>query len=217
MYILSYSNEMSYFSRLKQLSMDMRIFQVKANKALPVMGSILIASPLLSDYQFTRTVILMVTNNEEGSMGIVMNKRFSYRVTLGQLVPGLESIPVIPVFKGGPVGRDTIFFLHTIRSLKDSLEISDGLYLNGDFNELKKYLLEGNPVEGHIRFFSGYAGWENGQLEREIKENSWMIGYSDAQHLLADRYQRNLWSNSLCDLGQPYKLWSKYPVYPSFN
>ena len=45
MYILSYSNEMSYFSRLKQLSMDMRIFQVKANKALPVMGSILIASP----------------------------------------------------------------------------------------------------------------------------------------------------------------------------
>ena len=153
------------------------------------MGSILIASPLLSDYQFTRTVILMVTNNEEGSMGIVMNKRFSYRVTL----------------------------LHTIRSLKDSLEISDGLYLNGDFNELKKYLLEGNPVEGHIRFFSGYAGWENGQLEREIKENSWMIGYSDAQHLLADRYQRNLWSNSLCDLGQPYKLWSKYPVYPSFN
>ena len=52
--------------------MDMRIFQVHSNKALPHVGSILIASPLLYDYHFARSVILMVTHNIEGSMGIVM-------------------------------------------------------------------------------------------------------------------------------------------------
>ena len=81
--------------------MDMRIFQVKTNKALPAMGSILIASPLLSDYHFARTVILMVTHNEEGSMGIVMNQMFHHDITLNELIPGLDSVPGIPVFKGG--------------------------------------------------------------------------------------------------------------------
>ncbi len=49
--------------------MDMRIFQVHSNKALPHVGSILIASPLLYDYHFARSVVLMVTHNIEGSMG----------------------------------------------------------------------------------------------------------------------------------------------------
>ena len=99
----------------------MRIFQVKTNKALPAMGSILIASPLLSDYHFARTVILMVTHNEEGSMGIVMNQMFHHDITLNELIPGLDSVPGIPVFKGGPIGRDTIFFIHTINALEGAL------------------------------------------------------------------------------------------------
>lgn len=76
--------------------MDMRIFQVKSNKALPHTGSILIASPLLYDYHFARSVVLMVTHNSEGSMGIVMNKdfRYTYRsinlfLTWNQLPPFL--------------------------------------------------------------------------------------------------------------------------------
>ena len=61
--------------------MDMRIFQVKSNKALPHTGSILIASPLLYDYHFARSVVLMITHNSEGSMGIVMNKDFRYHIS----------------------------------------------------------------------------------------------------------------------------------------
>lgn len=95
--------------------MDMRIFQVKSNKALPHTGSILIASPLLYDYHFARSVVLMITHNSEGSMGIVMNKDFRYHISLNQLVPNLETAPLIPVYKGGPVDRSTIFFLHTTR------------------------------------------------------------------------------------------------------
>ncbi len=103
--------------------MDMRIFQVKSNKALPHTGSILIASPLLYDYHFARSVVLMVTHNSEGSMGIVMNKDFRYHISLNQLVPNLESAPSIPVYKGGPVGRNTIFFIHTLPELEGSLRL----------------------------------------------------------------------------------------------
>lgn len=156
--------------------MDMRIFQVKSNKALPHTGSILIASPLLYDYHFARSVVLMITHNSEGSMGIVMNKDFRYHISLNQLVPNLETAPLIPVYKGGPVDRSTIFFLHTLPDLEGSFPLGNGLFLNGDFERVQQYILAGNPIEGHIRFFAGYAGWNNTQLQKEINEDSWIIG-----------------------------------------
>lgn len=196
--------------------MDMRIFQVHSNKALPHVGSILIASPLLYDYHFARSVILMITHNSEGSMGIVMNKNFRYLVSLNQLVPKLASVPVIPVFKGGPVERDTIFFLHVLRHLEGALNLENGLYLNGNFSSVLQYILSGNPIEGYIRFFAGYTGWDNRQLQKEINEDSWMVGETTKKHLLNESYH-DLWFNSMNDLGEPYNLWATYPQYPSCN
>lgn len=65
--------------------MDMHIFQIKSNQTLPSPGGILIASPLLNDYHFMRSVVLLITHSEEGSMGIVMNKDFRYHISLNQL------------------------------------------------------------------------------------------------------------------------------------
>ena len=194
----------------------MHIFQVESNKVLPHVGSILIASPLLYDYHFARTVVLMVTHDREGSMGIVMNKDFRYHITLNQLVPDLHSVPSIPVYKGGPVGRDTLFFIHTLKDLNGAINLGNGLYLNGDFNELQNYILEGNPIEGNIRFFAGYAGWEHEQLEREIEDNSWFTCVTD-KHLLLDYNYKRLWQASMFTLGNSYALWAKYPQYPSCN
>lgn len=196
--------------------MDMRIFQVKSKKALPHTGSILIASPLLYDYHFARSVVLMITHNSEGSMGIVMNKDFRYHISLNQLVPNLETAPLIPVYKGGPVDRSTIFFLHTLPDLEGSFPLGNGLFLNGDFERVQQYILAGNPIEGHIRFFAGYAGWNNTQLQKEINEDSWIIGETCKQHLLEENY-RELWQTSMNELGNPYRLWAKYPQYPSCN
>ena len=196
--------------------MDMRIFQVHSNKALPHVGSILIASPLLYDYHFARSVVLMVTHNIEGSMGIVMNKNFRYLIALNQLVPKLAAVPAIPIFKGGPVDRDTIFFLHVLGHLKGALDLGNGLYLNGDFSAVIQYILNGNPVEGFIRFFAGYAGWEHEQLEKEIDDDSWMIGEGTKTHLLDEDYH-NLWLISMIELVKPFSLWATYPQYPSCN
>lgn len=194
----------------------MHVFQIESNKVDPAKGNILISSPFLSDYHFTRSVVLLVEHDEEGSMGIIMNKDFRYHVLLNDLIPALEFAPPIPVYKGGPVGRDTLFFIHTMEDVEGALPLGNGLYLNGDFEEIKKYILDGNPIQGVLRFFAGYAGWESGQLIKEIKENSWLIGNTDKDLLLGSQ-SRDLWRNSLNVLGGKYAIWARYPQYPSLN
>lgn len=196
--------------------MDMHVFQIESNKVLPQKGSILISSPFMNDYHFSRAVVLMIEHNDEGSMGIVMNKDFSYHITLNDLIPALEFAQRIPVYKGGPVDRETVFYLHTLGELDGALPLGNGLYLNGNFEAVQQYILDGKPVEGVFRFFAGYAGWENGQLMKEIKENSWLIGKA-GKDMLLDMHYRDLWHNSLSNMGGKYAIWARYPKYPSLN
>ena len=196
--------------------MDMTLFQVESNKEFPRQGSLLIAAPFLRDYQFSRTVILMVEHNEEGSMGIILNKNFSNLMTLNEVVPELASLPPIPLYKGGPVGRDTLFYLHTLSYLKDALPLGNGLYLNGDFNQMQQYILSGAPIQGVARFFMGYAGWQKGQLKQEMKQNTWIVN-NESQVDLLNMYLRDLWQEALCDMGGKYMIWSRYPKYPFMN
>lgn len=196
--------------------MDMSIFQIESNKATPRQGSLLVSAPFLKDYHFARSVVLVVEHNDEGSMGIVINKNFSNLMTLNELVPELASIPPIPLYKGGPVGRDTLFYLHTFSYLKDALPLGNGLYVNGDFEQMKRYILAGGETQGMVRFFMGYAGWQRGQLTQEIEANTWMVS-NDSQVDLLNMYLRDLWKESLCDMGGKYAVWSRYPKYPIMN
>ena len=66
-------------------------FQVESNKVLPQQGSILISSPFMNDYHFTRAVVLLIEHNDEGSMGIIMNKDFRYHILLNDLIPNWNS------------------------------------------------------------------------------------------------------------------------------
>ena len=193
--------------------MDMHVFQVESNKVLPQQGSILISSPFMNDYHFLRAVVLLIEHNDEGSMGIIMNKDFRYHILLNDLIPELEFAQRVPVYKGGPVSRETIFFLHTLKDLEGALPLGNGLYLNGDFNAVQQYILDGKPIEGVIRFFAGYAGWDHGQLAKEIKENSWLIGKAGKETLLNQHF-RDLWHTSLNEMGGKYAIWARYPQYP---
>ena len=71
--------------------MDMHVFQVESNKVLPQQGSILISSPFMNDYHFTRAVVLLIEHNDEGSMGIIMNKDFRYHILLMTSSPNWNS------------------------------------------------------------------------------------------------------------------------------
>ena len=196
--------------------MDMTIFQIESNKVLPHQGSLLISAPFLRDYHFSRSVVLVVEHNEEGTMGIVLNKSFSNLMTLNELVPDFAFLPPIPLYKGGPISRETIFYLHTLSFLKGALPLGNGLYLNGDFEAMKQYLMGGGPTQGVVRFFSGYAGWKPGQLKDEIKENTWLVSNDNHVDLL-NMYLRDLWQEALTDMGGKYAIWARYPQYPTMN
>lgn len=196
--------------------MDMTIFQIESNKIHPRKGDLLISAPFLKDFYFARSVILMIENNDEGSMGIVLNKSFSNFMTLNEVIPELASLPPIPLYKGGPVERKTLFYLHSFSELKDALPLGNGLYVNGDFEQMKRYLLCGGATQGYIRFFMGYTGWQKGQLKQEIETNTWIIN-KDSRLDLLNMHLRDLWKESLCDMGGKYAVWSHYPKYPIMN
>jgi putative transcriptional regulator len=196
--------------------MDMTIFQIESNKIHPRKGDLLISAPFLKDFYFARSVILMIENNDEGSMGIVLNKSFSNFMTLNEVIPELASLPPIPLYKGGPVERKTLFYLHSFSELKDALPLGNGLYVNGDFEQMKRYLLCGGATQGYIRFFMGYTGWQKGQLKQEIETNTWIIN-NDSHLDLLNMHLRDLWKESLCDMGGKYAVWSHYPKYPIMN
>lgn len=123
----------------------------------------------------------------------------------------------IPIYKGGPLSTDTLFYLHTIEGIANTLPIRKGLYLNGDFEAIKHYILSGNPVKGKIRFFLGYSGWEYEQLNREIKENTWLINKESTATLMDETASNELWKKALCKMGGKYELWSRFPQIPTLN
>ena len=190
------------------------IFKIKSNSILPDKGKVLISEPFLRDANFTRSVVLLIDHGTKGSVGIIMNK--PSKLIVNDIVKEFKYLDNIPLFKGGPVSTDTLFYLQTFADIEGALPIGDGIYLNGDFNAIKRYILQGNPIEGKIRFFLGYAGWDTDQLQNEIEENTWIIGNADMANLVNNQIQ-DLWKTSLEKLGKQYKAWARFPKIPSLN
>ena len=107
-------------------------------------------------------------------------------------------------------------YLHTLHEIPGTLPINNGLYLNGDFDAIKKYILQGNPIKGKIRFFLGYSGWECEQLIQEIKENTWIISKEENTYLMNEDI-KGMWKEALGKLGSKYETWSRFPQVPSLN
>ena len=191
------------------------IFKIETNHIVPAQGKILISEPFLCDYIFGRSVILLVDHTKEGTMGLVLNKPLP--LFLNDILQDFNYQENIPIYKGGPLSTDTLFYLHTLEGITDSLPISNGLYLNGDFNAIKEYILQGNPIKGKIRFFLGYSGWEYEQLHRELEENTWLVSTENQHTIMNENAGTELWKNSLGRLGSKYELWSRFPQIPALN
>src|SRR4051812_27608654 len=134
-------------------------------------GKLLIADPFLRDPNFMRSVIFMCEHKEEGSFGFVLNRK--YDQFLGELLNGVE-FSDFPVYYGGPVQVDTIHFLHQCPNLvTGGIEVVDGIFWGGDFEVVMELLKANRLTNRDIRFFIGYSGWGQGQLEEEMKQKSW--------------------------------------------
>lgn len=191
------------------------IFRIETNNVMPSQGKVLISEPFLYDEVFGRSVILLVDHTLNGSIGLVLNKPLT--ICLNDILKGFEESSYIPLFRGGPLCNDTLFYLHTLREIPDSLQISKDLYLNGDFEAVSHYINQGNDIKGKIRFFLGYSGWEEKQLSKEIEDNSWLVGGITIDSVMNEKGSSNLWKNTLKGLGGKYETWSRFPQIPSLN
>lgn len=190
------------------------IFKIQSNNVLPSRGKILISEPFLRGASFGRAVILLVDHTEEGSMGLIVNKQLPLFVN--DIIKEFNYIDEIPLYKGGPVATDTLFYLHTLADIPGALTVSAGLYLNGDFNAIKKYVLQGNKIDDHIRFFLGYSGWDGEQLRNEILENTWLVSQEENEYLMNAK-TKDMWKQALEKLGSKYETWSRFPQVPTLN
>lgn len=124
---------------------------------------------------FENTTILLVKHNEEGSIGFVTNKLFDK--SLHELIEFNHSKP-FPLMDGGPVDREHLFVLHRRPDLIDGGEqISNGLYLGGNMEQVIEAINTGCPNNEEIQLFIGYCGWDVGELEAEVEEGSWTFSY----------------------------------------
>ncbi len=177
-------------------------------------GILLISDPFLKDPNFQRTVVFLCEHREEGSFGFVLNK--TYDQELGDLIKDAEGIR-FPVYDGGPVQKDTLHFLHQCPELiSGGLEVTKGIYWGGDFEDVLELLKEKKIGKDDIRFFLGYSGWSEGQLDGELKEKSWIIRES-SRTLVFNMDTKETWKLALGELGGEYQQMTNYPIDPQLN
>ena len=182
---------------------------------VPAQGRFLIARPFLQDPNFWRSVVLLTEHNEEGTVGFVLNRPIEYG--LNDLI---EDFPTFnaPVFLGGPVGTDSLHYLHQVPDLEGSenREIAPGVYWGSSFEALRAGILAGMLTPENVRLFVGYSGWGPHQLEGELKMKSWYVSGSNNAFTFSDTPQ-DLWREVLRSMGERYRLISHYPEDPSMN
>jgi putative transcriptional regulator len=136
-------------------------------------GKIITSSPDINDPNFENTSILIVEHNERGAVGFIAHLPLMKK--LNELTEFIK-YPPVPLYVGGPVEQENLFFLHRRPDLIESgLKIKDGVYYGGDFQQVLTHLKDQTLSEKDICLLIGYAGWDPGQLEEEIKDGSWGI------------------------------------------
>jgi len=139
-------------------------------------GQFLVATPEMRDPRFVQTVILMIHHNDEGAMGLVVNRPMA-RGPLADLLKGLgvESEPVageIILHYGGPVEPEKVFVLHSDDYTgKGTLAVGSGVAVTGAL-EIIQAIARGKGPRRSL-FLLGYAGWAPGQIEAEIRAGDW--------------------------------------------
>lgn len=193
------------------------IYGITPNKKIAEKNKILVANPLLDDPYFNRSVIYLATfDSYDDIMGFVQNKPFPF--TLNSVSDTFKEFKDIPVYCGGPVEPDRLFFLHTLgNTIIDSQYIGNGISIGGDLISLLAYLSAGNKVDGYIKFFLGYSGWSAEQLQMEIKTESWGVTDLKGDNILYSSEDTKMWKKYVKELGEGYSSWLRVPPLPIFN
>jgi putative transcriptional regulator len=174
-------------------------------------GKLLISSPALFDPNFRRTIVLIAHHDEEGAMGLVLNRPAEVPVAvaapqLAALVEGDE-----PIHVGGPVSPESLMVLAQFDEPGDAVAciVGDVGFVPAD--------AEPDELETRrARVYAGYAGWGAGQLEDELEEGSWIVEDAKADDPFAEDPEL-LWRSVLRRKGGAFSLLATMPPDPSAN
>jgi len=178
-------------------------------------GTLLVAEPsIIGDINFHRSVILLANHKEKASLGFILNKPFDF--ILKDILPEINSS--IEVHYGGPVEPDNLYFIHNSPELiTGSIKINEELYWGGNFEKVIELLNDESIGENNIRFFLGYSGWGENQLQNEIELNSWIIQENFIGNKVININSESFWRKQIRSLGGPYLIWGNAPENPSHN
>ncbi len=175
-------------------------------------GQVLLAHPLLEDQNFNQSVILLADHDAQGTVGFVLNDPAEY--LLPEALKG--TWPPFPLHVGGPVDRDTLFYVHCRPDLIPGSHSIDGfLHWGGEYGVMRAMLHSGLLHMGHIRFFAGYSGWSPQQLEQEVDEGSWAVIPGNTVNCLSYRF--DLYEMLKGHLPPDFQMWSNAPKEPHLN
>jgi len=188
-------------------------------------GRFLISEINLTDPNFYRSVILMISHDESGAFGLVLNRRS--RFTLGELLEETEGSPAaaLPVFVGGPVQQEALFVLHTDASRfsegDDSKSPLPGVVFEPMARATLDYLAKEwatRPEDDRpkVRIYAGYSGWGPGQVEGELKAEAWVV-IEGSQEMVFHPDPSKGWAEALASKGPLYQIYLQTGFKPSMN
>lgn len=173
-------------------------------------GQLLIAMPAMGDPRFSKSVIYMCVHNEDGAMGLIINKatdELSFADLLTQL--NIESLGVAPnlsIHFGGPVETGRGFVLHSSDYYGDGTIVVDNeVSLTATVDILKD--IANNEGPNQFMLALGYAGWGAGQLDGEIQQNAWLHVPADMDLTFATAHDRK-WERAIAKIGVDLSLLS---------
>jgi putative transcriptional regulator len=169
-------------------------------------GNLLIAAPSLFDY-FRRTVILVLEHNEEGAMGVVLNR--PSETTVAEAVDLLSDLADSdePVRLGGPVSPESVVALGDFEDPGEA-----AAQVTGSLGLLDPDAPD--PTLRRLRVYAGHAGWGPGQLDGELDEGAWIVASLDPDDPFTEG---DLWADALQRKGGAYSLLATMPADPSLN
>jgi len=195
------------------MQLDFDFFKVENENMTPEQGRVLISEPLLNDSYFKRSVVLLTEYSGDGAVGFVLNKPID--LPINEVIDDFPKFNAT-IYVGGPVAKDSIHFLHTLPDLiPNSIHVKDNIYWGGDFERIKELVSEGLIKPSQIRFFLGYSGWSPKQLDEEIENNAWLISEINSEKIMQPDH--SLWTKTLEELGEKYRIWTNCPENPSLN
>ncbi len=168
-------------------------------------GKILISTPHNGDNRFNKSVLFICTHDENGAMGLAINKpltNLNLREFLKDLKIECEAPDQIklPVYIGGPLEPDKGFLLHSsAHNGKDTTKVGEIFGVSNTLKSLESIATQ-EELPKDIIFTLGYAGWSEGQLEEELKDNAWIISEATTELVFQDDKDM-MWDQSFTNLG----------------